>query len=418
MNSNKNHRLFLGNKGIYQGFFFLWVFIFIFNPYTILGPLAYYFVVPFALFFLIKRKKVNIKFYLFSITIIFVSILGTFMSFINGIGQFNLVKTAVSIPIYILASYSIASYFKKKGFNFNDFIFLLILAVLANSTLVIFQVFLPELREFTEQFLVESGNRDWSEGFRYRGLASSGGASLSVLAPISIALVLHLYSDKYLNFVFCFFSISLILIANFFIGRTGFILILPVFILFVFFSLNKYFLSSLIFAIISFSLFFIFLEDIKSLLVSFFGIGFYNYTLGFLLQGKEGLAEEGTTKVLIDYITVLPTEFPAIILGYGFYGGTDFKFYTDSGFARMYMSVGYIFGTIFYFSFLMYFIKAFKAKIFLTLSVFMVLAIAELKEPMLFSGYGSRVFIFTCVLITVFDSWPKINSFRHSGKMS
>jgi hypothetical protein len=59
----------------------------------------------------------------------------------------------------------------------------------------------------------------------------------------------------------------------------------------------------------------------------------------------------------------------------------------------MFLSVGYFFGLAFYFAFFLIFRNVFLKKRFLFLTIGAVLLVAEFKEPLLFSGYASRVYV-------------------------
>jgi len=122
-----------------------------------------------------------------------------------------------------------------------------------------------------------------------------------------------------------------------------------------------------------------------------------------MFSGSEGLRNEGTAAVLLSFLSVMPMSYPEIIVGFGFYGGSEFETWTDSGLARMFLSVGIPFGVLFYMLYFSLFVNAFKKSGIFLLLVFALLSIAELKEGMLFSGYGARVFI----LIAVFMKYKR-----------
>ncbi len=136
---------------------------------------------------------------------------------------------------------------------------------------------------------------------------------------------------------------------------------------------------------------------LSKLLLINMGLGFFNYSLGFLLEGSEGIKEEGTVSVIFEFLTVVPTTFPEILIGYGFYGGSDFSPWTDAGYSRMFLSVGYVFGLIFYGCFFLLFRNVFLYKSFLFVTIGLLLLVAEAKEPLLFTGYASRTYFMLLV---------------------
>lgn len=372
--------------------------VMVLNPYTVFGNMAYYAVIPFLLVSVVGRFRYLSAdaFFLIGLMIL-ISMVGVFVSFINNIGQFVHLKVAVSLFIYFLVAHGVYSFFSRRGFVFNDFIYYALLAVVINGLVIIVEVFFPVFRDLIESFLVASGNIDWQEGFRYRGLASGGGASLSVLVPVAVVMALHLYKEKYIGNLVLLSSVSILIFSLVFIGRTGGILLPLVFVSFIFFNFRRYFLR------VVGVLFFMALvvgfgfEYFKQVIIDRYGIGFFNYSLGFLLEGSGGIRSEGTIDIILGFLKVLPVTFPEVLIGYGFYGGSEFYPWTDSGYSRMFLSVGYLFGTMFYACFLLLFRDVFSYKPFLFFTIGFLLFIAEAKEPLLFSGYASRVYFLLLV---------------------
>lgn len=377
---------------------FLIVFLMILNPYTVIGP-AVYFLLPLLVFPLTHGGKLLRfdDFYLL-LFLVLISLVGVFSSFAHGIYQLNHLKVSISIVIYYFLVYSVFIIFNKRGFDFNTLVLFVLLGVVFNSIVILIQVEYPPFRTVIESFLVPSGNIDWTEGFRYRGVASGGGASLSVLITVAIVLALHLYSEKVIGLLMLSLLVFIMLVSLFFIGRTGFFLLPVVFSSFIFFNLKKHLLKVSISFSIAVLLGLLFGDVVKDFVVEQYGIGFYNYSFGFFLGGIDGIKEEGTVNHIVEFLRVMPTTFPEVIIGYGFYGGSDFEPWTDSGYSRMFLSVGYFFGVSFYLAFFLIFRnvmlrKIFKSRRFLFLTVGLVLLIAEAKEPLIFSGYASRVYM-------------------------
>lgn len=373
---------------------FFIVFLMIMNPYTVIGPIGY-FLLPILLFPLMDGcKLIRFDVFFLLLFLVFISFVGVFSSFLHNIGQFVHLKVAISIVVYLFFSYAIFIIFKKNGFVFNDLALLILLSVVVNSSVIILQVLYPDFRSMIEGFLAPSGNRDWTEGFRYRGLASGGGASLSVSIPVAIVLALHLYSEKIIGILVLFLFISILLVSLFFIGRTGFLLLPIVFSFFAFFNLKKYIFKVFLFFLIMVIFLLFFGEAIKDFVIEQYGVGFFNYSFGFFLDGVDGFKDEGSVSIIFEFLQVVPSTFPEVLIGYGFYGGSHFEPWTDSGYSRMFLSVGYFFGVAFYLSFFLIFRNVILSKKFLFLTIGVALLVAEFKEPLLFTGYASRVYIF------------------------
>ncbi|WP_084977032.1 hypothetical protein [Plesiomonas shigelloides] len=373
---------------------FFVVFVFVLNPYTVIGPLSY-FLFPLLIYPLLdKCRLLSYGSFFLLLTLVFISLVGVFSSFLHNIGQFVHLKVAISIVFYFAFAYAIFLLFNRNGLSFNDLVFLILLAVVLNSAVVVMQVVYPGFRSLIEGFLAPSGNIDWTEGFRYRGFASGGGASLSVLIPVAIVLALHLYSEKIIGVFVLFLFVPILLVSLFFIGRTGFLLLPIVFASFVFFNLQKYIFKVFLFFLIMIVFFLFFGETIKNFVIEQYGVGFYNYSFGFFLGGVDGIKDEGTVGIIVEFLQVVPYTFPEVLIGYGFYGGSHFEPWTDSGYSRMFLSVGYFFGVAFYLSFFLIFRSVILSRKFLFLTIGIVLLVAEFKEPLLFTGYASRVYVF------------------------
>lgn len=389
------------NKLFFSFLAFLVIFIYIFNPYTKIGPLLY-FVSPIFIFcFYYKFKYLGKEVPLSLFLLILISLVGVISSLYHDIFQLNHIKISFSIVLSVFISYVLSVYFFKKGYILNDLVYFITLASVANAIIIISEVLFPEFRGYVESFLVKSGNRDWATGFRYRGLASSGGAGLSLMAPITVVAALHLYKEKYIGIMKVGTFIILTLAATFYTGRSGLILVPLVLFLYIVFTIKKNYLSvSISFIVFSFC-FVLYIDEIKDFLILALGQGLFDYSVGFMFKGSDGLTDEGTISTIFKFLKVVPYTFPEVIVGYGFYGGSDFYPWTDSGYSRMLLSVGWVLGISYYLIFFIPYRNIVKIYPFLLLSMAIILLISEAKEPFIFSGYASRVFVFLLVATLV-----------------
>lgn len=366
--------------------------ILILNPYTVIGPLAYYVAAPFLLFAIITSyQQIAKKFNLMVLILIPISLVGVASSFLHDIGQFEHLKVTLSLIAYLIIGCFISIYWKKKGVSFEDVVFYFFLVIILNSSIVLIQVLYPSFRSAIENIFAASGNIDWRDGFRYRGLASGGGASLSLLAPVSLVMALHLYSQKYINALVLLGGVGLAVVALFFVGRTGVLLLpIPIMLFFLQSRLGSFVKNALAVLVLIFA-FILFKDDLQYFLSAAYGDAFYKYSLGYFMNGVEGLREEGTIDIILEFLSVVPSEFPEIFFGYGFYGGGDFYPWTDSGYARMFLSVGYIFGLMYYAIVGVILYRPFKYRPYVFAALIAILLIAETKESLLFSGYAARL---------------------------
>lgn len=373
-------------------YLFVILLVLVLNPYTIIGPLAYYVALPFLALTLFHGAKYLQKSIVYAFLIcIAISFVGVLSSILHDIAQFEHLKVALSIFVYYLVGIGLFIVFKNSGKSTEDLLFAALLVVVVNGVVILMQVQMPLFRSLVESFFVESGNIDWKEGFRFRGLAAGGGASLSILAPVGVYIAMYLYGVKKIQLYTALLSIIILISSVFFIGRTG-LLLLPVALLLYLFSQGGAILKN---AAIWGGIFFIIIllgfEYISEFLVNQFGEGFYKYSIGYFLEGREGFRDEGTAETVLAFLAAVPQKFPEILIGYGFYGGSDFSPWTDSGYARMFLSVGYLFGLGFYACALFIFRKSAASKISLFAPIILILMISEVKEGLLFAGYSSRL---------------------------
>ena len=372
--------------------------LFVLNPYSQFGPLGAIVLTGFIFYFFIRCRRVDLELVLILFSLVIISMIGVFSSFVHDIPQFVHLKVAVSLAMYVLFAHGLFVFLLRNGLSFNDVVYCALLISVLNCLIIIFEVFFPSFRQIVESFLAPSGNIDWTEGYRYRGVASGGGASLSLLIPVSVVLCLYLYSEKFISVLGVIFYTFILIFAVFFIGRTGLVLLPLVIFLYVIFNLKRYFIKTLFGSLLIVFLFVIYFDDLRQILIGQYGTGFYEYSLGFLMSGAGGIEGEGTVGIIIEFLSVMPKSFPEVLTGYGFYGGSEFVPWTDSGYSRMFLSVGYLFGLLFYMLFFLMFRNVLFSKPFLFLTIGSLLLIAEAKEPLLFTGYSARLYILILVL--------------------
>lgn len=406
---NGGGRVYLSGKFSLFGYFFVCflLFVVILNPYTVYGKpgvVVSLFLVLYSIFKGGYKVSLINNIIIFSV-MLFIALWGVFFSFTNGIGQLNHLWVVISFFFTVLSAQALYFLCRRFGIDLNSFLLLILYSLILNYIVVSLEVNYPAVRDVVEGFLAPAGNIDWTEGFRYRGVASSGGAKLSIVAPVAFAITLYLYEEKRVGVIFSLFSFSISLFATLVIGRTGLVLLPLVFVCYMFFyASSKLFRASwvLSFTILVFAAFVLlyfgygFIFDYFS---EVFGIGFINYSFGFLLEGAKGVEEEGTVGIIASFLTVVPKEFPEVFTGYGFYGGSDFSPWTDSGFSRMFLSVGFLWGFIFYLCIFFFYFQSYVYRKFLIFSIGLVLLVAEAKEPVLFSGNSARIFILIVVFI-------------------
>lgn len=398
-------------------FNFAFLFVLIFNPYTVYGKPGFLIGVAFLLYgFFLGVYKVTLKYFFLSFFVLLVvSFWGMTSSLINGIFQVGFFYATVSFVLFSFSATGLVLYFIKQGINLNDFFFYVLFAIVFNSFFIILEISFPGLRVFVENYLAPAGNIDWNEGVRYRGLAASGGSGLSITVTVGVIICFYLFYIKYIKFICFFIFNSLLIVSVIFIGRTGLIFI-PIGVFFLFFlnsllngvSLKRdgvwllYFFIALVLMVFLYGV-------LYDYLLNNFGAGFIDYSFGFLLDGKAGLEREGTTSMIIDFMTVLPLEFPYFFTGIGFYGAGEFYPWTDSGYARVALSSGFLFGALYYYNILYFYTKKIKGVSVLAGAILFVLILSEVKGSFLFSEFGSRVLILIVTFNRIYELYFKEN---------
>lgn len=390
------------------------------HPYTVYGKPGILIAGFFAVYAL--KNGVNKPFFwdmvVPTLLLLVLATFGVLSSVINDIPQINHPAAVVSLLVMILAAKGIFLYSKKINLSLDDFLLLILLVIILNSVIVLLEIQFDPLRQFIEGYLEQfsGGSINYEKGYRLRGLASSGGAGLSISVPAALIIALYLFDRGRLNAIYMLILIPILLMSVVVIGRSGIVLsLIPMctYMILLLFRRNNSlaFLKVSVFVLIPILIISpIFYQFISGFFSEIFGDAFVEYAFGFLLK-DGGIQEEGTVGMIIEFLTVLPLDFPQALTGYGFYGGSDFYPWTDSGYSRTFLSVGFLFGFLFYFIlFKMYFLP-FSENKFLIGSFILLLAVAETKEPLLYSGVASRMF----VIILVYCYFEKIAAKKLKG---
>ena len=385
---------------------FIFVSLYILNPYSTFGPLGLYVSFPFFLLGLAtSAAKKFIASNSFSILmLLLISIWGSFVSHFYQIPQLIHLYVTISMIVSIVACYGFLYFAQLNRINLSTIQLLALNAIALNSTIIIFEFLFPPLREFVESFLVQLDN-DYLFSTRFRGIASAGGAALSLVPSIGMLLSFELLRKQKLSILMVSIYTLVLFLSLLLIGRTGIVLSVIPIGLFLLTRYRKLYLSNLVFDLIFFSLVSVGCLFFIDFIGGSFGDSFIDYTIGFLFQDGGIANEETTTALANQHLAAIPTEFPAAIFGYGFYGYGGFEPHSDSGFARMFMSVGIPLGLIYYTIFIRLIFGYFKiGKSLFLIFLLILLLFAEIKEPLLFSQFASRAFLLFTVSSFVFSN--------------
>ena len=138
--------------------------------------------------------------------------------------------------LFAIASALIITLFIISNYQYNSllvFIKIIVLSTLLVAVVCISEFFFPEVKMFLADIIYDPpGHTEYATSFRVKGLASSGGSSLSVgLATGTILSYFLISKTNGIKSLFWIFSTFIISLSTLFVGRTGIFLILAFFLL-------------------------------------------------------------------------------------------------------------------------------------------------------------------------------------------
>lgn len=278
-----------------------------------------------------------------------------------------------------------------------DLIYFIVLAILINSAVMLFEYFVPDVKNVIEAHLVQadSSNIDYAEHpFRLRGLASAGGAALSIVNALGIIFVIFLVRRRAMTGIVGLVVSVVITLSNIFTGRTGLIASL-VFVIVLFVMLFWNSMRSGTFGI---------LRAVGLLLITWW---FVSSALHFDLDAEasrwafewvDGLSTGKLSSASSDDLgsmLFLPTDTIDLLFGAGFFEGEHAKYMrSDSGYVKTVLSIGLLFGSLMYafIGWLFYKVALVSREFFWMVSAVLVFFyFVEIKEPFLYQNYSARV---------------------------
>jgi hypothetical protein len=316
----------------------------------------------------------------------------------NNASHFS--SICISVIISIVFGWLLASYlFNNESSDvclIDHLLMMCTISAILNSSVILIEYIFPEVKLIIEGFLVQvqDANINYAEhAFRLRGLASAGGAGLSVFnAVIIIFIVFLVIRDKFSSSLAIGGAIILAC-SNVFAGRTG--LILGIFFTFILLAvvLVKNFRSGFYGILRALCLTSVFLL-LLTVLVDF---DLDPEAAGWAFEWVDGIGsgklESGSVDELGTMI-FLPDNPIHLMFGVGFFEGIG-KIYSrsDSGYLKTILSIGVPLGIGMYSVIIFMFFKVSKVSskyFWLVLSVSIVMLFVEIKEPFLYQNYVAR----------------------------
>jgi len=311
------------------------------------------------------------------------------------------VSICISAALSIICTWFFAELLVKNNVVGKELIFLIlgliISAIFVNSLIIALEYLIPPVKTAIESFLYvdATANINYADHpFRLRGLASAGGASLSIVNAVGILLIIFLFGFKRLSAITAVPMALLIVLSNIFTGRTGLIFGLAFFLVLLGIVLGRFMRSGI--------------RGLTASLILVFSFGlFLQYAVSFELDPEvafwafewvDGLMSgevSSTSSDDLGTMLFLPDNVVHLFLGIGFFEGEG-RLYprSDSGYVKSIMSIGLI-GSILLYGLLANMLLKLR-KIdpcfsWLAGPILVFMFIVEIKEPFLYQNFSARV---------------------------
>lgn len=382
---------------------------FIFGGVSIHGGMLGLFVLSLVLIF--KQGKISVPRPIvnYSFVLLLISSYIAFMSvFING----KLASASVSYFINIVFYIFLGAFFYCANSNkydlesqINTIINFLIISVVFNGIVILLEFQFPSFRSAVESILQSNNsNIDYLErSNRFRGLASGGAANLSLLYGFTLVALYYQFLLNKIRIYTFIFSFSVAFFSCLLIGRTGLVVAgAGIFVISIvsFFDRHLSSYKSIVFI----ALMFFILPVLPIFLSQFMTNYMLDYALMFFYRGLDGIKNEGTVDVL-SAMTTYPNSFIDALFGVGTDSGGFFTHTrSDSGYLKMFTTMGYPLAIMLYISIGLIFIRHAQGIIkyrWLLLTFVGAWFFSEIKEPFVFKGYTARLLWFLLAMLIV-----------------
>lgn len=385
------------------------VFFFIFSPRLSLPFPIHTGFLGIALFgswvLIMRRRSISFSIPVMQIIgfFIFLATYHSIISFYFDNEWIHFVSICISVIVSFLFGWLFANYMdlsSSPSSNLYDSILVMLCAAaVANSSLILFEYFNPEVKIMIESLLVQvkDGNIDYAtHSFRIRGLASAGGASLSVFNAVNIISFIFLWRLGRVSAVLAISGSTILTLSNIFTGRTGLILSLIFLTILVFFvfaaNLRKGF-SGLKFTFILLTLLATFYRFIASFELDSEAAGWAFEWLDNIDSGSVSSASSDDLQSML----FLPDNPLHLLLGIGFFEGYGSLYpRSDSGYVKSILSIGLPLSFSLYLLLVLVFssiILVAKKYLFFIIPVVLVMLIIEIKEPFFYQNFLGRFLI-------------------------
>ena len=377
---------------------FLLVFVFIMSP-LFGGDSAYLhlsliLVVSTILYFLKVDGRIPTELFLFGLYLLFLAIIfcsGAILALGRNYSN-SFLLYLMQIQVYLLFGGVLCRIFSKHQIDISYFVLMVVLVASINSAVIILEAFFPTLHNIIEGFLGQRSEKLTyaTNTEKYRGFATSSGASLSFFNGLAISMLVWLTVNGRVRMHVAIICLILLGLSMIWIGRTGFIIGIAGIIIVAISKLKH-----------NFKKIFIIMLALYVLVKLIFIVGsrqfdtfYFNYAFGFILEGYIGFLEDNSVSDLINNHYKFPENFWMILFGNGNYVGNFGTTNSDPGIIRSISAIGLPASISFYVYVVYLLIKYLNVDKTFTMLLLTVFFIGELKEPLLLKGYGARTLWF------------------------
>lgn len=262
-----------------------------------------------------------------------------------------------------------------------------------NGLIVLLEFYFPPVKAMLEGVLADATNIDYARhSFRFRGMASGGGASLAVLHACAVVFAVEFWRTKEMRPGVAACSVAVLLGSIVFIGRTGFVIVLIGASVLLVHALWRAGPILVLRVGVGVTLAVAIVLSLPGLVQTYASTDVAEYSVLFLYSGLQGLEDEGTITALQSSYR-LPEEVSAVAVGIGnFAGSFEPGRAADPGLMKAFTAFGLPLAALFYAAVFWYLLPLVRTggNRFLFGLFFLLLLIAEFKEPMLTQGYSAR----------------------------
>ncbi len=324
------------------------------------------------------------------------------VSYIHDGNGIYFISICISVIVSVIFGWILAFYMTKHGNTstsdlLDHLLMMCVIIAVLNSSIILVEYIFPNVKSAIESILlqVQEANINYAEHpFRLRGVASAGGAGLSVFNAMIVFIVIFLVLNRKITAGFALCAALILTCSNIFTGRTGLIISLLLTVVLFIIVLVRNLRSGFhgILRAFGMAAFFV-------LLLGFLAnIGLDPEAAGWAFEWVDNIGSakfESSSSDDLKSMLYIPNSITHLLFGIGFFEGVN-KSYprTDSGYLKSILSIGVPLSVLLYAYIIFMFSRVIKISpkyYWLVVSILCFMLIIEIKEPFLYQNYAARV---------------------------